>query len=134
MPIAPPRQMRAVSTMPLTQLSDPEILAELGRRLRRYRLQQNLTQANLARDAGVGTRTVRNIERGGDTQLVTLLRILRALGRLDALDAFLPHPRVSPMELLRTGGRERQRAGPSHPRRASDTSRQRRASDTSNDG
>ncbi len=96
--------------MSLTQLSDPEILAELGRRLRRYRLQQNLTQADLARDAGVSTRTVRNVENGGDTQLGTLLRVLRVLGRLDALDAFLPRPGVSPMELLRAGGRERQRA------------------------
>ncbi len=104
--------------MSLTQLSDPEILAELGSRLRRYRLQQNLTQADLARDAGIGTRTVRNVEAGGDTQLVTLLRILRALGRLDALDAFLPRPGVSPMELLRSGGRERQRASTSRLRRA----------------
>ena len=99
--------------MSFTQLSEPEILAELGRRLRRYRLQQNLTQADLARDAGVGNRTVRNLESGGDVQLGTLLRILRALGRLDALDAFLPRPGVSPMELLRSGGRERQRASAS---------------------
>lgn len=116
--------------MSLTQLSDPEILAKLGRRLRRYRLQQNLTQADLAREAGVGTRTVRNLESGGDTQLATLLRILRALGRLDALDAFLPRPGVSPMDLLRSGGQERQRASPSRQRRAGDTSRPRRASDT----
>ncbi len=105
--------------MPLTELSEPEILAEIGRRLRRYRLQQNLTQADVARDAGVGVRTVGNVESGGDTQLVTLLRILRALGRLDALDAFLPSPGVSPMELLRSGGRERQRARRSRPRRVS---------------
>ena len=99
--------------MSLTQLSDPEILAEIGRRLRRYRLQQNLTQASLARDAGIGTRTLRNVENGGDTQLVTVLRILRSLGRLDALDAFLPRPGVSPMELLRSGGRQRRRASSS---------------------
>ena len=42
----------------------PEILAELGRRIRRYRLQQNLSQADLARDAGLGTRTIRNVESG----------------------------------------------------------------------
>lgn len=99
--------------MSLTQLTDPEILAELGRRLRRYRLQRNVTQEDLARDAGVGTRTIRNIESGGDVQLLTLLRILRALGRLDALDAFLPAPGISPMELLRSGGRQRQRASAS---------------------
>ncbi len=104
--------------MSLTQLSEPEILAELGRRLRRYRLQQNLTQADLARAAGVAARTVRNVESGVDTQLLTFLRILRALGRLDALDAFLPRPGVSPMELLRAGGRERRRASPSRRGRA----------------
>ncbi len=99
--------------MSLTHLTEPEILAELGRRLRRYRLQQNVTQADLARDAGVGTRTIRNVESGGDVQMSTVIRILRVLGRLDALDAFLPAPGVSPMELLRSGGRERRRASAS---------------------
>ncbi len=93
-----------------TQLTEPEILAELGRRLRRYRLQQNLTQAAVARAAGVGTRTIRNVERGRDAQMSTVIAVLRVLGRLDALDAFLPRPGISPMELLDTGGRERQRA------------------------
>ena len=37
-------------------------------------------------------------------------KIDRELGRLDALEAFLPRPEVSPMELLRAGGRERRRA------------------------
>ncbi|MCP3960626.1 MAG: helix-turn-helix domain-containing protein [bacterium] len=96
--------------MSFAQLTDPEILAEIGRRLRRYRLQQNLTQTDLARAAGVGTRTVRNVERGRDTQMSTVIGILRVLGRLDALDAFLPRPGISPMELLESGGRERQRA------------------------
>ena len=99
--------------MSLIQLTDPEILTEIGRRLRRYRLQQNLTQADLARAAGVGTRTIHNVERGQDTQLSTVIGILRVLGRLDALDASLPRPGVSPMELLEAGGRERQRASAS---------------------
>ena len=102
--------------MAFAHLSDPEILAELGRRLRRYRLQQNLTQADVARDAGVGIRTVRNLESGGDTQLSTVVSILRAVGRIDALDAFLPRPEVSPMELLRAGGKQRQRASPTRER------------------
>ncbi len=96
--------------MSFVDLAEMEILAELGGRLRRYRLQQNVTQADLARDAGISPRTIRNVERGEDTQLSTLIRILRVLGRLDGLDAFLPRPGVSPIELLATGGRERQRA------------------------
>jgi len=99
--------------MTLTHLTEPEILVELGGRLRRYRLQQNVTQEDLARKAGVGTRTIRKLESGGDVQMSTVTRILRALGRLDALDAFLPAPGISPMELLRSGGRERRRASAS---------------------
>lgn len=45
--------------------SDCAILAELGNRMRESRLAQNLTQAQLARGAGVGTRTVQPLEAGG---------------------------------------------------------------------
>jgi transcriptional regulator with XRE-family HTH domain len=91
--------------------TDAEVLAELGRRLRRYRLQQNVSQRTLAKRAGVSLRTVSNVEAGADLQVSTLVRLLRALGRLEAIDAFLPPPRVSPMELLETAGQGRQRAG-----------------------
>lgn len=96
--------------MSRAEQTDREVLAEIGHRLRRYRLQQNVPQHELARLAGIGTRTLRNAESGQDTQLSTLVRILRALGRLDAVDALLPPPQVSPMELLHARGQERQRA------------------------
>jgi transcriptional regulator with XRE-family HTH domain len=94
----------------LAQLTDSELIAEIGDRIRRYRLQQNLKQEDLARNAGISPRTVRNREGGGDVRLSTMIAVLRALGRTDAVDAFLPHPRVSPMELLEAGGSERRRA------------------------
>lgn len=97
--------------MDLARRTDDEILGEIGDRLRRYRLQGNITQADLARQAGVSLRTLGNIETGRDAQLGTIIRLLRALGRLDALDSFLPPAGVSPMELLRSRGRPRQRAG-----------------------
>lgn len=91
--------------------TDAETIAELGRRFREYRLQQNVSQAALAHRAGLSVRTLQNLEAGRDSQLSTVLRALRALGRLDAIDSFLPVPRVSPMTLLETQGRGRQRAG-----------------------
>ncbi len=97
--------------MNLLQLTDDEILTEIGTRLRRYRLEGNTTQAELARRAGISLRTLGNMETGRDVQLGTVIRVLRALGRLDSLDAFLPEAGVSPMELLRSRGRPRQRAG-----------------------
>jgi putative transcriptional regulator len=91
-----------------------EILVELGQRLRRARLRNNRGQAPLAREAGVGERTLRKLELGGDVQLSTLVNILRALKSLDALEVFLPDPGISPMELLKSAGKERRRASKGH--------------------
>ena len=90
--------------------SDQAILATLGARLKRARLALDLTQAHLADEAGVSKRTVERLEAGGSTQLSTFVRILRVLGLLDNLDAFLPERRPQPMDLLERQGRERQRA------------------------
>ena len=95
-----------------------EVLAELGHRLQRYRLQQNRTLSEVAREAGIGVRTAARAEAGERPTLETFIRILRALGRLDALDAFLPAPLVSPLQLVALSGKERQRAG--SPRRRAD--------------
>ena len=88
-----------------------EILRELGQRMQRYRLQQNRTLAEVAASAGVGVRTAKRAEAGEHPTLETVVRLLRALGRLDTLNAFLPAPLVSPLQLADLGGRERQRAG-----------------------
>jgi transcriptional regulator with XRE-family HTH domain len=88
-----------------------EILREIGQRIERYRLQQNRTLAEVAGAAGVGLRTAKRAEAGERPTLETVVRLLRALGRLDALNAFLPVPLVSPLQLAELSGHERQRAG-----------------------
>ncbi len=97
-------------SMNFSAMTDPAILAELGRRLRRLRLNRDVTQIDLAARAGVSRSVVQSIERGDDATLGSLLRVLRALGALDQLDAFLPDPGISPLQLARLRGRRRQRA------------------------
>jgi transcriptional regulator with XRE-family HTH domain len=97
--------------MGIAELSDKATLMLLGSRVQRERLNRNLTQAELAERAGVGTRTVRYLEAGRQTTVETLIRILRALDKLDALDGFLPEPGLSPLQLAKLKGRERKRAG-----------------------
>ncbi len=82
----------------------------LGRRLARHRLNRNLTQAALAARAGVSTLTVQRVEKGHSSQATNLIRILRALGLLDNLDALVPEPPVSPIQQAWMGGRIRRRA------------------------
>lgn len=94
-----------------------EILGEIGHRIARYRLQQNRTIAELAKAAGLGTATVKRAEAGKGPTLETIIRLLRALGRIDTLEAFLPAPLVSPLQLADLRGHERQRAGTPRPGR-----------------
>ena len=82
----------------------------LGRRLARHRLNRNLTQAAVAAEAGVSTLTVQRIEQGHSSQAANLIRILRALGLLENLDALVPEPAISPVQQARMRGRIRQRA------------------------
>jgi transcriptional regulator with XRE-family HTH domain len=80
--------------------TDPDILAELGSRVRAYRLQQNIPIKDLAQRAGITPLTLQKLERGSNFTMETLVRLLRALGRLEQLDAFLPEPAISPLALL----------------------------------
>jgi transcriptional regulator with XRE-family HTH domain len=89
---------------------DTSLLAEIGRRLARRRLDLGLTQAQLAREAGLAKRTVERIEAGASAQSASLLRVLRALELLAALDQVLPARGLRPMDLLRRRGKERRRA------------------------
>ena len=89
---------------------EAEILRELGRRLREYRLQQDLRLADVAVRTGLNRNTIVNAEAGRNPRLGTIVRLLRAYGRLENLDAFLPVPSVSPLQLARSGGRLRRRA------------------------
>lgn len=91
-------------------MTDAAATRELGERISRHRLSRNLTQAQLAREAGISTRTLVRLEGGESTQLTNLIRVLRALGLLSNLEALVPPAPPSPMELLRHQGEQRQRA------------------------
>jgi transcriptional regulator with XRE-family HTH domain len=92
------------------QNADEVVLRELGARLARSRLDRNLSQAQLAHEAGIGKRTVERIEAGDSAQLASLIRILRALDMVEGFDALIPEPIASPLEQLALRGRERRRA------------------------
>ena len=92
------------------RFNDGLVLDELGRRLARTRLERNLSQQQLAREAGVSKATIERVEAGEPIKSTSLVRVLRALGLLAALDRLIPEPLPSPVERLRLQGRLRQRA------------------------
>ena len=93
------------------ELTDASILRELGARLTAARLEQNLTQAALAEQAGVSKRTVERLESGEvAAQLSAFIRVCRALGLMDRFETLVPEPAPSPMAQLKLQGRTRKRA------------------------
>mgnify|MGYP001814951743 FL=1 len=91
-------------------MSDTAVLVALGQRIARYRLNRNMTQAALAREAGISLPTVQRLEGGHSTQATNLIRVLRALQLLENLDVLVPEPAISPLQQARMQGKIRQRA------------------------
>lgn len=94
----------------INTMKDKVVLKLIGGRISESRLVKNLTQNNLAIQAGVSKSTVVRIEDGRSIQMINLIRILRAMELLPNLDAFIPEAQVSPVELLKSRGKKRQRA------------------------
>jgi transcriptional regulator with XRE-family HTH domain len=98
------------------QATDEVILSELGGRLAKIRLDRNLTQAQLATQAGVSKRTVERLEAGTvGTQLSGFIRVCRVLNVLERFDLFVPELVPGPVEQLKMAGRKRQRASTPKP-------------------
>lgn len=92
-------------------LSDDVVLREIGERIASVRLGLNLSQTDLASQAGISKRTVERLESGQvGTQFSGFLKVCRVLGLLDRLEVLLPEPQVSPIDLLKLDGKKRQRA------------------------
>ncbi|MSU36920.1 MAG: XRE family transcriptional regulator [Pedosphaera sp.] len=92
-------------------ITDEALLKLIGERLARLRLTKNLTQGQLAEQAGLGLRTVQRLERGAAaTQLSGFARVCRVLGLVERFEALVPEEAASPMAQLKQLGRKRQRA------------------------
>ena len=89
-----------------------QIEAALCKRLESIRLSRNITQAQLAEEAGVSPRTIGRLEKGQGVSVDTFVRIMIALGIQQSLEALLPDPTVRPIERVGIGAGERKRARP----------------------
>jgi transcriptional regulator with XRE-family HTH domain len=78
-----------------------ELAVVLGERLRHLRIRRQMTQLETAERAGTSERAVRDLENGAGSKLETLLRVMKALEHVDALDLLAPDIQVDPMAMLK---------------------------------
>ena len=91
-------------------LTPAEIALELGQRLQAHRLQQNKTQAELARHVGVSTPTISNLENGKNIALDTLIHVALTLGLSKDLELLFNPPPLTIAQLEQLQQPTRQRA------------------------
>jgi transcriptional regulator with XRE-family HTH domain len=92
----------------MEDLTPREWEAELGRQARDIRLRQDIDQQRLSEQAGVALNVVKRLESGKGVTVLSLIKILRALGRVDWIRTLAPVVSVSPMQILRAkAGRQR---------------------------
>lgn len=85
------------------------LAAIIGERLKVARLNRNLSQSVIATMIGVDRKTVMNAEKG-KTDLENLIAILMVLGKADQIDLLLAPQEISPIQLSKLQGKQRQRA------------------------
>ena len=98
-------------------MSAVAVAEELGNRLKQARLNADLTQAEVGSRAGLNRRTILNAEKG-KVQLENLIAILISMDMAEQLNLFLPVQEISPIQLAKLKGQERQRASKSKIKRS----------------
>ena len=79
--------------------SDAFYLELIGAFIRQTRIEQQQTQMQLAEAAGVNRTTLVNLEKGKAANLLSFIQVLRALKRLDVLQALEIQPKISPLRV-----------------------------------
>lgn len=95
---------------PWYELSEIQLMQELGKRLREIRLNKNITQQEIGEKIGKDRFEMSKIEHGKPISLNSFLRILRALEKLEDLEQAIQYPPISPREMMLRKTHQRKRA------------------------
>lgn len=76
--------------MDLTIKNDVEVSTFIAAKIRAERLRQGFSQQSFALQVGISLRTYKRIELSGEGSIHNLILILRALGRIRAIEVLFP--------------------------------------------
>lgn len=95
--------------MRLQAMTDDAIATAIGARLQELRLKKNLSQEQVAEEAGISRQTLINLLHGKGT-MVNLVAVLRAIGELERVTSLIQPVRPSPIQVIKMAGSQRVRA------------------------
>ncbi len=91
--------------------SNSQIISEVARRMQERRIKLNITQKELAKQAGISPRTLTNIEEGQNYSFLTLIALLKSLNLIDSINNLIPETLVEPISLIKaSANKKRKRA------------------------
>jgi len=108
-----------VFIMNFDSMTNRAIAQEIGQRIDQLRLERNITQQQLADEIGVSRVSYRQLAKGA-AKFENIIAALRALGRLDLIEQFIPETTFSPMAQLKSKGKQPQRASSQRDETAND--------------
>jgi len=97
---------------PYYSFTDPDLLKQVGKFIKKKRLELNLTQENLAIKTGLDRTSISSLENGKGTSLITFIQVLRALELLEVLAPLFDDIQsvISPLKLAKLQEKERKYA------------------------
>lgn len=84
-------------------------IAEVGKRIKQYRINANMTQQDLRDKSGVSLRSISRLEQGDSVQLETVIKVLIALNLQDNINLLIPDQNVRPSAYLKSSESNRKR-------------------------
>jgi len=91
-------------------MSDNALSETIGKFIKHHRLNQNKTQSEVSKSAGISRSTLSLLERGEKINLNSLIKVLRVLDLLYIMDVFKVNTEISPIEYNKIQKNKRQRA------------------------
>ena len=91
-------------------MNDKAALRLLGAQLKQMRLNKNVTQQQMGRLAGLSRSAISSMENDGNGMMLSFVQILRALDKLEILNNFITEAPISPIQIAKLHGKQRQRA------------------------
>lgn len=94
----------------LYAMNNTGIIRMIGDFIRQTRINKNMTQEDLAKKAGVNRSTIHYMERGEKGNIETLVRLIRALDKLQLFENFQPVTNISPLAIIEQESKKPARA------------------------